>query len=183
VDTTTPADSLDALREQRVTLTGQLTRARDAYADASSNLRTLRAKIVDLDSAIAAAEQDEQASAVEQLLPSTLRLPALDAAVRKAANVDLPPQTLVVFLDGTGRLIRTDLVPRVRGLDADGDVVVFAEMTHPDDSEYLIALTACCLASGKGSIDSATGVCCRACYADVDSKFGTWATVAFGVLS
>jgi hypothetical protein len=156
VDTTTPADSLDALREQRVTLTGQLTRARDAYADASSNLRTLRAKIVALDSAIATAEQDEQANA---------------------------SRTLVVFLDGTGRLIRTDLVSRVRGLDADGDVVVFAEMTHPDDSEYLIALTPCCLASGKGSAGSETGVCCRGCYVDVDSKFGTWATVAFGVLS
>lgn len=33
-------------------------------------------------------------------------------------------------------------------------------------------ITPCCGASGKGSIDSPTGVVCRACYEVVDSDYG-----------
>lgn len=33
-------------------------------------------------------------------------------------------------------------------------------------------LTPCCNASAKGSANSPTGVCCRACYEDIDAVFG-----------
>jgi hypothetical protein len=33
-------------------------------------------------------------------------------------------------------------------------------------------LTDCCLASAKGSANSPTGVCCRACYAAIDPALG-----------
>lgn len=33
-------------------------------------------------------------------------------------------------------------------------------------------LTDCCGASGKGSVNSPTGVCCRKCYREVDAVFG-----------
>lgn len=54
----------------------------------------------------------------------------------------------------------------VVGWDQDGDLVV----------EFLpgayAPLTPCCHASGKGVTYSETGVACRACYVDVDGKYG-----------
>ena len=87
--------------------------------------------------------------------------------------------TIAHFADGTAREIPAELiVSRVRGLDADGDLVIATDLTGPDGGEYLIALTSCHDATGKGSASSATGVVCRFCYADVNGKFGGPATVA-----
>ena len=66
---------------------------------------------------------------------------------------------------------------RIRGVDADGDVVMplgtpGSPHLHPDGSEYLIPVTPCCHASGKGSGDVETGVVCRTCYCEVDGKYG-----------
>lgn len=33
-------------------------------------------------------------------------------------------------------------------------------------------LTACCLASAKGTANAESGVCCRACYAELDPAMG-----------
>jgi hypothetical protein len=50
------------------------------------------------------------------------------------------------------------------------------------DSGFLVAgdgempfqwyLTECCAASAKGSSNCETGVCCRACYAEIDTAYG-----------
>lgn len=58
--------------------------------------------------------------------------------------------------------------PVVLASSLGGDVVVC------DGIVYL--LTECCSASGKGSSNSPTGICCRACYRPVDSRFG-WAAL------
>lgn len=56
------------------------------------------------------------------------------------------------------------------GLDEDGDWV--CKEDFPDGSTMLYALTPCCHASGKGSVNCETGVVCRACYDEVDPKYG-----------
>lgn len=61
------------------------------------------------------------------------------------------------------------------------DVVVIAladgPIHHDDGTEYLIPLTPCCHASGKGA-ESATGVVCRGCYREVDPKYGGDSSIA-----
>ncbi|WP_053734153.1 hypothetical protein [Nocardia sp. NRRL S-836] len=78
--------------------------------------------------------------------------------------------------DGRRLRIRSVIADRVRGVDADGDLLIpLAEPGQhiPDDhgDEYLVPLTPCCHAHGKGA-DSATGVVCRNCYREVDPKYG-----------
>lgn len=59
-----------------------------------------------------------------------------------------------------------DSVDEILGLDAEGCVVIRFATFHKT------VLTPCCHASGKGSIDSISGVVCRACYRDVHHKHG-----------
>ena len=86
-----------------------------------------------------------------------------------------------------GRRVRThpEIAPQVRGLDADGDLVVplgsaDAPIRHDDGSEWLVPLTPCCHATGKGWADGdgTGGVVCRTCFEWVDEKFGGPTTVA-----
>lgn len=86
----------------------------------------------------------------------------------------------ITFADGNSRDVPATIVEDVRGLDADGDLVIDSGM-NAGDEPYLIPLTPCCHATGKGSGGSPTGVVCRACYRTVDDKFGGRATVAVGV--
>lgn len=77
--------------------------------------------------------------------------------------------TRVYFESGAFRDIADeDLARRVRALDGDGDLVVPLEGVEG----WWIPLTPCCNASGKGSVNVESGVCCRACYADVGPKYG-----------
>jgi hypothetical protein len=62
--------------------------------------------------------------------------------------------------------IPSDLDDDVVGWDRDGDLVVEFIPGH------YAPLTPCCNASGKGVTYSETGVACRACYVDVDGKYG-----------
>lgn len=41
-----------------------------------------------------------------------------------------------------------------------------------DDDGMAYPITECCAASGKGTVNAASGVCCRNCYAEVDSIYG-----------
>lgn len=82
----------------------------------------------------------------------------------------------VVLEDGRRLRVRSVIADRVRGVDVDGDLLV--PLTEPGQhilgacvDEYLVPLTACCHAHGKGA-DSATGVVCRTCYREVDPKYG-----------
>jgi hypothetical protein len=82
----------------------------------------------------------------------------------------------VVLEDGRRLRVRAVIADRVRGVDADGDLLV--PLTEPAQrilgdygDEYLVPLTPCCHAHGKGA-DSATGVVCRKCYREVDPKYG-----------
>jgi hypothetical protein len=82
----------------------------------------------------------------------------------------------IALADGRHLTVHAVFADRVRGVDSDGDLLVpLGEPAHPihhdDGTEYLIPLTPCCHASGKGA-ESATGVVCRGCYREVDPKFG-----------
>lgn len=92
----------------------------------------------------------------------------------KAAELAVGDDVLPVRLaDGRTIPLPRRMADRVRGVDAYGYVVVAADdITNPDGSEFLYPLTPCCYASGKGSIDSVTGVVCRSCYCDVEDVFG-----------
>lgn len=104
----------------------------------------------------------------------------------------MPPTadpTVAVELTLTdGRLIhvRSVIAKRVRGVDADGDPLVpLGETDNPirdEDGEYLIPLTTCCQASGKGS-GSGTGVVCRHCHQQVDAKYGGRGTLTAAVVT
>src|ERR1043165_1046986 len=88
-----------------------------------------------------------------------------------------PADTVDVVLEDGRRLrVRLVIADRVRGVDADGDLLV--PLAEPGQhilgdygDEYLVPLTACCHAQGKGA-DSSTGVVCRTCYREVDPKYG-----------
>jgi hypothetical protein len=79
------------------------------------------------------------------------------------------------------RTIPANLADRFRGYDEDGDIVIVmvthvgtdfndtVPMLDDNGNEYLIALTPCCNASGKGG---GMGVICRKCHRDVDGKYG-----------
>ncbi|MFI6031582.1 hypothetical protein [Amycolatopsis magusensis] len=82
----------------------------------------------------------------------------------------------IALADGRHLTVHAVFATRVRGVDADGDLLVtLGEPDHPirrdDGAEYLIPLTPCCHADGKGA-ESATGVVCRGCYREVDPKYG-----------
>lgn len=90
-----------------------------------------------------------------------------------------------MLVDGRRVHARRRIADRVRGIDADGDLVVplgepGSPIRHEDGTEYLMPLTPCCHASGKGA-ESRTGVVCRACYREVDGKYGGPSTVAVRV--
>jgi len=89
--------------------------------------------------------------------------------------------TPVAFANGVTLGVPESILTRVRGLDSDGDLVISTELTHPDGNEFLVPLTACCFGSGKGTTNSPTGVCCRACHRPVDAKHGGPATVVTAV--
>lgn len=95
------------------------------------------------------------------------------------------PSTLVelVLEDDTYIEVNQVIANRVRGIDADGDILV-VDTCRPagasDDSAELIPLTPCCQATGKGSATS-TGVACRRCYKEVDFKYGGSGTIAIRV--
>lgn len=97
-----------------------------------------------------------------------------------------PTSTVELMLED-GRRVHAHrmIADRVRGIDADGDLVLplgepGSPIRHEDGAEWLIALTPCCHASGKGAA-SRTGVVCRACYREVDGKYGDPSTVAVRV--
>lgn len=88
----------------------------------------------------------------------------------------------IALADGRHRTVHTVFADRVRGVDADGDVLVpLGDSEHPirhdDGTEYLIPLTPCCHASGKGA-PSDTGVVCRGCYREVAPKYGGSSSLA-----
>jgi hypothetical protein len=79
--------------------------------------------------------------------------------------------------DGAHITVRAAIAHRIVGVDAERDPVARlgepdSPMHHGDGSEYLVPLTPCCNADGKGA-DVSTGVVCRACYAVVDIKYGS----------
>ncbi|GAA2679018.1 MULTISPECIES: hypothetical protein [Actinosynnema] len=92
----------------------------------------------------------------------------------------------LTFVDGRRIAVHTRVADRVRGIDADGDLLVpLGEpdnpIHHDDGTEYLIALTPCCHASGKGSAMAEGGVVCRSCHDEVDSKYAGPGTLALAV--
>jgi hypothetical protein len=81
----------------------------------------------------------------------------------------------VVLVDGRHLQVRAEIANGVRGVDADGDLLVpllpDTTIRREDGAELLYPLTPCCQASGKGA-ETSTGVMCRACYREVDVKYG-----------
>jgi hypothetical protein len=95
-----------------------------------------------------------------------------------------PATTVTTLEDGTEVRIKWNIRDRFRGLDADGDQAV--SLFGPDEPvrdeaarDYVVPLTPCCNASGKGS-PSPTGVVCRACYQTVSPKYGGSTEIAPG---
>lgn len=86
---------------------------------------------------------------------------------------------VLVFAGGEARAMSAELADRVVGLDVHGNVLVPLGDFAPD---YLVPLTPCCYADGKGSANSPTGVCCRACYRAVDAYYGGPGELASAVL-
>lgn len=89
--------------------------------------------------------------------------------------------------DGRRVHVRAAIAGLIRGIDADGNLLVAlgepdAPIHHPDGTDYLIPLTGCCQATGKGA-PSRTGVACRSCYREVDGKYGGPSTLAVAVTS
>lgn len=84
----------------------------------------------------------------------------------------------VELLLTNGQRIQTPAViaSRVRGVDPDGDLLV--PLLGPDSPpqrdnhvEYLIPLTPCCHASGRGA-ESRTDLVCRRCHREVAARYG-----------
>lgn len=93
------------------------------------------------------------------------------------------PNSTVTLTLANGARIKVDRVisHRIRGLDADGDLLLCDQTIRSQDgAEYLVPLTRCCRATGKGA-DSATGVVCRNCYRVVHSKYGGPGRIAVGL--
>lgn len=86
----------------------------------------------------------------------------------------------MTFANGAERRVHLGIVSEVRGLDYDGDLVIDTGMIV-DGAPYLVPLTPCCRATGKGSGASETGVVCRKCYGAVGVKYGGNTTVAVAV--
>ena len=97
-----------------------------------------------------------------------------------------PALVEITLRDGRRIRVRELIADQVRGVDADGDLVVGlgtpdSPIRHSDGTDYLVPLTPCCAAHGKGSADSSTGVVCRACYREVDVKYGGPSAVTVNV--
>lgn len=94
-----------------------------------------------------------------------------DGVCRHAAD-HTDEQTAVTFADGQTVEVPSNVKDDVRGLDADGDLVV---VLHEGSPESFVPLTPCCKASGKGWLDDdgTAGVVCRSCFEWVDDKYGT----------
>ena len=105
-------------------------------------------------------------------------LPDEASAVAEANRLYAGNQPVTITLtDGTTVAVPAANADRFRGLDAHGNWVLADPDLSDPDAEYLIPLTPCCQATGKGS-DSPTGIVCRACYRTVDGYFGTDAIVS-----
>ncbi|MDX8140561.1 magnesium chelatase domain-containing protein [Lentzea sp. BCCO 10_0061] len=94
-----------------------------------------------------------------------------------------PSRTFQLRL-ANGRLLYVApvIAGRVRGVDADGDVLVCDEdIKRADGTERLVPLTPCCHATGKGASYSETNVACRHCCQDVGPKYGTDGHLAVGL--
>ncbi|WP_086667063.1 hypothetical protein [Lentzea kentuckyensis] len=88
----------------------------------------------------------------------------------------LDPATVeLTFTNGFRHLVPAFLAARVRGIDSDGDLLVplcdRPSMLRDDHTEYLVPLTPCCRATGKGA-ECSTGVVCRSCFEEVGIKYG-----------
>lgn len=85
-------------------------------------------------------------------------------------NLDLVD---VPMADGNIYPVPASIAEKFRGLDDQRNVVIAAG-TNTDGTEYLIPLTRCCVATGKGM---EYGVGCRNCYQEVDPYYGGSAEV------
>lgn len=74
----------------------------------------------------------------------------------------------VPMADGNTYPVPASIAEKFRGLDDQRNVVIKG-WDNADGTEYLIPLTRCCLATGKGM---EFGVGCRGCYNEVDPYFG-----------
>jgi hypothetical protein len=74
----------------------------------------------------------------------------------------------VPMADGNSYPVPAGIAEKFRGLDDQRNVVIKG-WDNSDGTEYLIPLTPCCLATGKGMEG---GVGCRNCYEYVDDYFG-----------
>ncbi|WP_156249743.1 hypothetical protein, partial [Lentzea aerocolonigenes] len=89
----------------------------------------------------------------------------------------LDPATVeLTFTNGFRHLVPSFLAARVRGIDSDGDLLVPlcdrpTPMLRDDHTEYLVPLTPCCRATGKGA-ECSTGVVCRSCFEEIGGKYG-----------
>lgn len=94
-----------------------------------------------------------------------------------------PSRTYSLTLaDGRHVFVAPVTASRVRGIDADGDILLSADdINSPDSGEHLIPLTPCCHATGRRAADSLTRTACQRCGQDVDSKFSTHSELAIGL--
>ena len=74
----------------------------------------------------------------------------------------------IPLADGNAYPVPASIAEKFRGLDDQRNVVIKG-WDNADGTEYLIPLTRCCLATGKGMEG---GVGCRNCYEYVDEYFG-----------
>jgi magnesium chelatase family protein len=83
----------------------------------------------------------------------------------------------VILADGRRVPVKAQSADRVRGIDTEGDLLVPLEggdgqSVLSGGGEYLVPLTRCCQAVGKGSTYGDTGVVCRICFLPVSAKYG-----------
>jgi hypothetical protein len=81
----------------------------------------------------------------------------------------IAPPVEVPLADGNTATVPRRWVKRFRGLDDRGNLLVTLDEGVED---YLVPLTPCCAADGKGSEGSPTGIVCRRCHRPVDAYHG-----------
>lgn len=93
------------------------------------------------------------------------------ATSRPDGAVQLPAdgKVDVLMTDGSIHSVNRDILPLLRGVSAEGYLVVADTFVNTADGEYLYGLTSCCNATAKGNED---GVVCRSCYELVDDALG-----------
>lgn len=88
----------------------------------------------------------------------------------------------LTLANGTQVDVNPVIASRVRGIDADGDLLVCDGASQAlDGNENLVPLTPCCHATGTGADYSGTEVACRNCHRDVDVKYGGPGRLAVGL--